>query len=205
MEASEGNLPVGVSGWAPHWGAHLRAPLQLKGTLTSSPDPACSWILAQGLVLPRAPLTNLQVRPCPPAVDSRLGPRTLPQTDHPAKGLGLGLPSSFPSDRFTPQPAPMQPQDRPHGHSPGAAAPLRHPRRVRSLVPSFELYMVLCFSVAAAVAGYTFSNVTLCEYLGHKAMGSARPHSHSAWGPSQLRAPNVMALTHPKLDRDHSP
>ncbi|MXQ88987.1 hypothetical protein E5288_WYG019925 [Bos mutus] len=30
-----------------------------------------------------------------------------------------------------------------------------------AFVPSFELYMVLCFSVATAVTGYTFSNVTL--------------------------------------------
>ncbi|OWK02471.1 hypothetical protein Celaphus_00010251 [Cervus elaphus hippelaphus] len=34
-----------------------------------------------------------------------------------------------------------------------------------AFVPSFELYVVLCFSVAAAVAGYTFSNVTLHEFV----------------------------------------
>ncbi|KAB0358578.1 hypothetical protein FD754_002734 [Muntiacus muntjak] len=33
-----------------------------------------------------------------------------------------------------------------------------------AFVPSFELYMVLCFSVAAAITGYTFSNVTLLTW-----------------------------------------
>lgn len=81
-----------------------------------------------------------------------------------------------------------------------------------AFVPSFELYVVLCFSVAAAVAGYTFSNVTLHEYLGPEAISCrARPwglRGHTPTvpgGPSQLRAPNVMALTRPELDQDHSP
>ena len=35
-----------------------------------------------------------------------------------------------------------------------------------AFVPSFELYMVLRFAVATAVSGFTFSNVSLREYLG---------------------------------------
>lgn len=39
-----------------------------------------------------------------------------------------------------------------------------------AFVPSFELYMVLRFAVATAVAGYTFSNVTLRECLAPEAL-----------------------------------
>lgn len=81
-----------------------------------------------------------------------------------------------------------------------------------AFMPSFELYMVLCFSVATAVTGYTFSNVTLREYLGPEASSCrARPwglcgHTPTLpGGPSQLRAPNVMALARPELDQDHRP
>lgn len=36
-----------------------------------------------------------------------------------------------------------------------------------AFMPSFELYMVLRFAVATAVAGYTFSNVSLLtEWVG---------------------------------------
>lgn len=81
-----------------------------------------------------------------------------------------------------------------------------------AFVPSCELYMVLCFSVATAVAGYSFSIVTLCEYLSPEASSCrARPwglRGHTPTlpgGPSQLRAPNVMALARPELDQDHRP
>lgn len=47
-----------------------------------------------------------------------------------------------------------------------------------AFMPSFELYMVLRFAVATAVAGYTFSNVTLREYVGPEAIG----HTVSPWG-----------------------
>ena len=39
-----------------------------------------------------------------------------------------------------------------------------------AFVPSFELYMVMRFAVATAVAGYTFSNVALREYQGPDAL-----------------------------------
>lgn len=58
-----------------------------------------------------------------------------------------------------------------------------------AFVPSFELYMVLRFAVATAVAGFTFSNVTLREYLGtetfnHRARpwGLGWPHSQTGCG-----------------------
>lgn len=81
-----------------------------------------------------------------------------------------------------------------------------------AFMPSFELCMVLCFSVATAAAGYTFRNVTLREYLGPEAIsGRARPwglRGHTPTlpgGPSQLHAPKAMALARPELDQDHSP
>lgn len=39
-----------------------------------------------------------------------------------------------------------------------------------AFVPSFELYMALRFAVATAVAGYTFSNITLREYMSPEAV-----------------------------------
>ena len=81
-----------------------------------------------------------------------------------------------------------------------------------AFMPSFELCMVLCFSVATAAAGYTFRNVTLREYLGPEAIsGRARPwglRGHTPTlpgGPSQLHAPKAMALARPELDQDQAP
>uniref|UniRef100_A0A8C3YTU5 Solute carrier family 22 member 13 n=1 Tax=Catagonus wagneri TaxID=51154 RepID=A0A8C3YTU5_9CETA len=52
-------------------------------------------------------------------------------------------------------------------HPAASAITLRRPRPGHSFVPSFELYVALRFAVVTAVAGYTFSNITLLtEWVG---------------------------------------
>lgn len=48
-----------------------------------------------------------------------------------------------------------------------------------AFMPSLELYMVLRFAGATAVAGYTISNVTLREYLGPQAFSHLGVWPHS--------------------------
>ncbi|XP_034848083.1 solute carrier family 22 member 13 isoform X2 [Mirounga leonina] len=71
-----------------------------------------------------------------------------------------------------------------------------------AFVPSFALYMVLRFAVATAVAGYTFSNVTLREYLGPEALSyDVRP-----WGLSGPRAQTACGslVRHPYHKWSHT-
>ncbi|XP_045392498.1 solute carrier family 22 member 13 isoform X2 [Lemur catta] len=52
-----------------------------------------------------------------------------------------------------------------------------------AFVPSFELYMALRFAVATAISGYTFSNVSLREYLGSGASSLVRHPAPEAVAP----------------------
>lgn len=82
---------------------------------------------------------------------------------------GLGLPS-FPSERFPHRPTLCYSRI-------GRKATILVQLLLFAIIglttafmPSFELYMVLRFAVATAVAGYTFSNVSLRECMGPEAL-----------------------------------
>lgn len=104
-----------------------------------------------------------------PLQGSQVGPCILPQTERPGQGWGLvSVPLSLRRSLLD--------------------LPVCYPRIGRKItvllqlllfgilglstafVPSFELYMALRFAVATAVAGYTFSNITLREYMSPEAV-----------------------------------
>lgn len=57
-----------------------------------------------------------------------------------------------------------------------------------AFVPTFELYMVMRFAVATAVAGYALTNVTLREYLACGLSHRVRPWGLASF-PDCLRGP----------------
>lgn len=58
-----------------------------------------------------------------------------------------------------------------------------------AFVPSFELYVVMRFAVATAVAGYALTNVTLREYLALKPSATGRGLGDWHHSPDCLRGP----------------
>lgn len=159
VEASEGNLSV--CGWAPHWGAHLSGPSATGKNLDQFPTPAYSWAPGPEFGSPGGPPHQSPGKALSTCNGTPAGAMHLPQTEHLAKGLGAGSPSSFPQRDSLPDLPLCNPRI---GHKATLLVPLLLFAILgmrTAFMPSFELCMALCFSVYTAAAGYTFRNVTL--------------------------------------------
>lgn len=125
-----------------------------------------------------------------------MGPCTLPQTEHPGQGRGLGLPPSPQTDSLLNLP-PSYPRIGREATILVQLLLFAILGMAAAFVPGFELYTVLRFAVATAVVGYNFSSVTLRGYLGPVPSAAERglgvwvaTFPRCRWGP--LNSPHLM-------------